>query len=109
MKYIEGWFIKAFGSELHVEQIIYDSDNELSKKAIENRFAEYICELDNLGGVYYLCFFHKSEKNKRIKSNLLVMKTKQEDDFLRLVSVEMEDVDDIKYLGSVYLDVKRGL
>lgn len=65
-------------------------------------------ELHNLEGGYYICFFHKCEKNKPIKSNLLVLKTKEGNNFLNLVSIKMEDVNDIKYLATVYLNLKRG-
>ena len=70
MRYIEVWFLDAFGNnELHVDQIVYEGDSNLAKKELANRFIGYTYELHNLEGGYYICFFHKSEKNKPIKSN----------------------------------------
>ena len=50
--------------------------------------------------------FHESEKNELIKSKIFVLKTIQFDEFLKLASIEIKDIDDMKYLAAVYLNVK---
>src|SRR5690554_1643199 len=107
MSYIEGWFLEVFGNDVHADPYVIDSNDEKNIEELVSRIEDYVSELHKLNGMYYLCFFHESEKNKLIKSKIFVLKTIQFDDFLKLASIEIKDIDDIEYLAGVYLDVKK--
>ena len=106
MSYIEGWFLEVFGNDVHADPYVIDSNDEKNIEELVSRIEGYVSELHNLNGIYYICFFHEREKNELIKSKIFVLKTIQDEDLLKFASIGIKDIDDMKYLAGVYLDVK---